>query len=164
MAEVKSSHLPAFASVTTLFFTWGFVTSNNDPLIAALKASFSLSYTEALLTQLVFFAAYGFVSIPAAALINRVGAVRWFTFGRVVDAVPGERFSLTIHFGPIPISLWTYDFAPSSGGGCEVTESWTDHRPAAFRALFRPFFGDRTRRNLAGIHTTLLRLKSAAEA
>ncbi|MGW1345535.1 SRPBCC family protein [Kribbella sp. NPDC002412] len=95
---------------------------------------------------------------------NRVGAVRWFTFGRVVDAVPGERFSFTIHFGPIPISLWTYDFAPSSGGGCEVTESWTDHRPAAFRALFRPFFGDRTRRNLAGIHTTLLRLKSAAEA
>lgn len=65
----------AFITVTTLFFAWGFITSNNDPLIASLKASFSLSYTEALLTQLVFFAAYGFMSLPAATLINRVGPV-----------------------------------------------------------------------------------------
>jgi len=67
---------PAFLSVTTLFFAWGFITSNNDPLIASLKASFSLSYTEALMTQLVFFAAYGFMSLPAASLLNRVGSVR----------------------------------------------------------------------------------------
>ena len=94
---------------------------------------------------------------------NRVGAVRWFTFGRVVDAVPGERFSFSIHFGPVPISLWTYDFA-SLDAGCQVTESWTDHRPAALRALFRPLFGDRTRRNDRGIKVTLERLKAAAEA
>jgi FHS family L-fucose permease-like MFS transporter len=74
--KAKLSAVPAFASVTTLFFAWGFITSNNDPLIATLKASFRLSYTEALLTQLVFFAAYGFMSIPAAALLNRAGAVR----------------------------------------------------------------------------------------
>jgi FHS family L-fucose permease-like MFS transporter len=66
----------AFVSVTTLFFAWGFITSNNDPLIASLKASFHLTYTEALMTQLVFFAAYGFMSFPAAALLNRVGSVR----------------------------------------------------------------------------------------
>ena len=94
---------------------------------------------------------------------NRVRAVRWFTFGRVVDAVPGQRFSFSIHFGPIPISLWSYDFQ-AVGSGCEVTESWTDHRPVPFRLLFRPFFGDRTPRNVDGIHTTLQRLKSAAEA
>jgi len=76
MSSAKRSHVAAFASVTTLFFAWGFITSNNDPLIATLKASFSLTYTEALFTQLVFFAAYGFMSIPAAALLNRVGAVR----------------------------------------------------------------------------------------
>jgi len=63
-------------TVTTLFLAWGFITSNNDPLIASLKASFSLSYTEALMTQLVFFAAYGFVSLPAATLISRVGSVK----------------------------------------------------------------------------------------
>ncbi|MFG1812189.1 SRPBCC family protein [Kribbella sp. NPDC049174] len=98
---------------------------------------------------------------------NRVGAVRWFTFGRVVDAVPGQRFSFSIHFGPIPVSDWSYDFTGAFAGaeaGCEVTESWTDRRPAVFRLLFRPFFGDRTARNVEGIHTTLQRLKSAAEA
>ena len=66
----------AFLSVTTLFFAWGFITSNNDPLIASLKASFSLTYTEALMTQLVSFAAYGIMSLPAAALLNRLGALR----------------------------------------------------------------------------------------
>ncbi|MFA5989599.1 MAG: MFS transporter [Sphingomonas sp.] len=62
--------------MTTLFLSWGFITSNNDPLIASLKASFNLSYSEALMTQLVFFAAYGFMSLPAALLISRVGSVR----------------------------------------------------------------------------------------
>ena len=94
---------------------------------------------------------------------NRVGAVRWFTFGRVVDAVPGQIFAFEIRFGPIPISLWSYTFK-TVGSGCEVTESWTDHRPTVLRLLFRPLFGDRTRRNVDGIHTTLRRLKSAAEA
>jgi len=93
---------------------------------------------------------------------NRVGAVRWFTFGRVVDADPGCRFAFSIHFGPIPISLWAYDFTPTATG-CEVTESWTDHRPAVLRTLFRPIFGNRTPRNVHGIHTTLARLKTAAE-
>jgi FHS family L-fucose permease-like MFS transporter len=51
--------LLAFAAVTTLFFAWGFITSNNDPLIVTLRAAFSLNYTEALLTQIVFFLANG---------------------------------------------------------------------------------------------------------
>jgi len=93
---------------------------------------------------------------------NRVGAIRWFTFGRVVDAVPAERFAFSIHFGPIPISLWAYDFT-ATPSGCRVTESWTDHRPALLRALFRPLFGNRVPRNADGIHTTLRRLKAAAE-
>ncbi|MFC6155942.1 SRPBCC family protein [Kribbella jiaozuonensis] len=93
---------------------------------------------------------------------NRAGAVRWFTFGRVVAAEPGRRFAFSIHFGPIPISLWDYEFTPTATG-CEVTESWTDHRPRVLRALFRPIFGNRTPRNADGIHTTLTRLKSTAE-
>lgn len=76
MGRYLSGISAAFVSVTTLFFAWGFITSNNDPLIASLKASFHLSYTEALMTQLVFFAAYGFMSFPAAALLNKVGSVR----------------------------------------------------------------------------------------
>lgn len=83
-------------------------------------------------------------SAPAGVVgHNRIGAVRWFTFGRVVGADPGRRFAFSIHFGPIPISLWAYDFT-ATATGCEVTESWTDHRPATLRLPFRPFFGNRT--------------------
>jgi FHS family L-fucose permease-like MFS transporter len=67
--------LLAFSAVTTLFFAWGFITSNNDPLIVALRAAFSLNYTEALLTQIVFFLASGLLSLPAAWLMSRVGPV-----------------------------------------------------------------------------------------
>lgn len=82
-AAVKSTGVSAaFLSVTTLFFAWGFITSNNDPLIASLKASFSLTYTEALMTQLVSFAAYGIMSLPAAVLLNRLGA-----FGSILIAL-----------------------------------------------------------------------------
>src|SRR5262245_7062579 len=62
-----------FATVTTLFFMWGFITVSVDPLIAALKAIFELNYAEAMLTQFAFFMAYFVVSLPAAALIARLG-------------------------------------------------------------------------------------------
>lgn len=76
MVRHLSGFSAAFATVTTLFFAWGFIASNNDPLIASLKASFHLSYTEALMVQLVSFAAYGVMSFPAAALLERVGPFR----------------------------------------------------------------------------------------
>lgn len=66
----------AFISVTILFFAWGFIASNNDPLLTALKAVFNLTWSEALLTQFVSFIASGLISLPAAALINRIGAVK----------------------------------------------------------------------------------------
>ncbi len=62
-----------FVTVITLFFMWGFITVSVDPLIAALKAIFQLNYAEAMLTQFAFFMAYFVVSLPAAALIARLG-------------------------------------------------------------------------------------------
>ena len=76
MKQQLSGVSAAFLSVTTLFFAWGFIASNNDPLIASLKASFSLNYTEAMATQLVSFAAYGIMSFPAAILLGRLGSLR----------------------------------------------------------------------------------------
>ena len=75
VAKKETQRTLAFAAVTTLFFSWGFITSNNDPLIVALRAAFHLDYTEALLTQIVFFLAYGLLSLPAAWLTSRIGAV-----------------------------------------------------------------------------------------
>ena len=62
--------------VFALFFVFGGITSLNDILIPKLKALFSLSYAEVMLVQSAFFAAYFIVSIPAAALVKRIGYMR----------------------------------------------------------------------------------------
>lgn len=66
----------AFASVTALFFGWGFITSLVDPLVAAVKSIFSLSNVEAQLSAFAFFIAYAVVSLPAAFLVGRLRQVR----------------------------------------------------------------------------------------
>jgi MFS transporter, FHS family, L-fucose permease len=63
----------AFIAVTALFFTWGFITSMIDPLIPAVRAIFSLNYTEGLLTQFAFFMAYGVLSLPGGMIVARFG-------------------------------------------------------------------------------------------
>ena len=64
---------PAFATVTTLFFMWGFVTATIDPLVPGVRSVFSLSYAESMLTQFAFFLAYGVVSLPAALVLEKLG-------------------------------------------------------------------------------------------
>ena len=69
-----SPHLQAF--VFALFFAFGGITSLNDVIIPKLKALFTLTYGEVMLVQSAFFAAYFVVSIPAAALVRRIGYMR----------------------------------------------------------------------------------------
>lgn len=76
MPTSNRGSLIAFVSVTTLFFAWGFITNLIDPLIPAVKEIFSLSYTEAFLTQFAFFIAYGIFSLPGGALVQRTGYTR----------------------------------------------------------------------------------------
>jgi FHS family L-fucose permease-like MFS transporter len=76
MSDRAHGQRAAFASITTLFFAWGFITATVDPLIAALKTIYSLSYAEVMLTQFAFFMAYGVVSLPAAPLVRRLGYAR----------------------------------------------------------------------------------------
>ncbi|HEY5339264.1 MAG TPA: glucose/galactose MFS transporter [Rhizomicrobium sp.] len=72
----KSGFNPAFATVTTLFFLWGFITASIDPLVPSVRAVFSLSYTESMLTQFAFFLAYGVISLPAAFVLEKLGYAR----------------------------------------------------------------------------------------
>jgi MFS transporter, FHS family, L-fucose permease len=88
----------AFASITTLFFAWGFITASVDPLIAALKAIFSLTYREAGLTQFAFFIAYGVVSLPAAALVRRTGYPSAIVIALAVMIVGCLVIPLAAHF------------------------------------------------------------------
>ncbi len=62
--------------VFALFFIFGGITSLNDVLIPKLKSLFTLSYADVMLVQFAFFAAYFIISIPAAAIVKRVGYMR----------------------------------------------------------------------------------------
>lgn len=72
----SNKRAPAFATVTTLFFMWGFATASIDPLVPSVKAVFSLTYAESMLTQFAWFLAYGVVSVPAAFVLERMGYAR----------------------------------------------------------------------------------------
>jgi MFS transporter, FHS family, L-fucose permease len=74
-----SSDLQAF--IFALFFAFGGITSLNDVLIPKLKSLFTLSYGEVMLVQSAFFAAYFIISIPAAALVRRIGYMRSASVG-----------------------------------------------------------------------------------
>ncbi|MEA1675029.1 sugar MFS transporter [Nitrospirillum sp. BR 11163] len=70
--------------VVMLFFAWGFATSIVDAVIPKLKEQFSLNYTEAMLVQFAFFLAYFVVSVPAGALLARLGYLRGIVAGLVI--------------------------------------------------------------------------------
>ena len=67
--------------VMALFFIFGGITSLNDVIIPKLKELFTLSYTEAMLVQFCFFAAYLLVGIPGAMIVKRVGYMRGAVIG-----------------------------------------------------------------------------------
>ena len=69
--------------VFALFFIFGGITSLNDVLIPKLKELFTLNYMQAMLVQTAFFAAYAFISIPAAALVKLLGYMRGAVFGLI---------------------------------------------------------------------------------
>jgi len=62
--------------VFALFFVFGGITSLNDVLIPKLKDLFTLNNAEVLLVQSAFFAAYFLVSLPASAIVKRIGYMR----------------------------------------------------------------------------------------
>src|ERR1700722_18378981 len=73
--------------VFALFFAFGGITSLNDVLIPKLKELFTLTYGEVMLVQSAFFAAYFIISIPAAALVRRIGYMRSAVVGLLTMTV-----------------------------------------------------------------------------
>ncbi len=75
------SYAGALATVTTLFFMWGFLTCLNDILVPHLKAIFDLNYTRVMLIQFAFFGAYFIFSLPSAKIIDWIGYQRSMVAG-----------------------------------------------------------------------------------
>jgi len=80
----SQNNLFALTALTSLFFMWGFITCLNDILIPHLKNVFSLSYAQAMLIQFCFFGAYFLVSVPAGAIVKRIGYKYGIVLGLII--------------------------------------------------------------------------------
>ncbi len=86
-AAQQSNYTFPLVALTTLFFMWGFITCLNDILIPHLKNVFSLNYAQAMMIQFCFFFAYFVCSVPAGALVKRVGYKSGIVLGLVVAGI-----------------------------------------------------------------------------
>jgi len=86
-APESPNYTPALVVLTSLFFMWGFITCLNDILIPHLKQLFTLNYTQVMLIQFTFFAAYFVVSLPSGFVVEAVGYQRGIVIGLITAGV-----------------------------------------------------------------------------
>ena len=94
-----------FPFMLALFFTWGLATVLVDIITPKLKSLFALSYAEATLTQFCFFLAYAVISLPAGAVVARIGYIRGLVLGLLVMALGGLLFTPAAKIGIYPLFL-----------------------------------------------------------
>ena len=85
--STRQSYGAPLATVTTLFFMWGFLTCLNDILVPHLKSIFDLNYARVMLIQFAFFGAYFIFSIPSAKIIDWMGYQRSMVVGLLTMGV-----------------------------------------------------------------------------
>ncbi len=113
-ANNGTNYTPALSILTSLFFMWGFLTALNDILIPHLKAVFSLNYTEAMLVQFVFFAAYFIVSLPSGLIVEKIGYKRGIVIGLITAGIGCLAFYPAASIRSYPIFLTAF-FILASG-------------------------------------------------
>ena len=82
----------ALTTLATIFFMWGFATVLNDTLVPHLKSVFQLNYAQSLLVQFIFYLAYLLMSLPWAALLERIGYKRSIVVGLTIMAAGSALF------------------------------------------------------------------------
>ena len=86
--EITGNTRSALSAMTTIFFMWGFLTVlNGDILVPHLKSAFSLTHSQSLFLQFLFFIAYLVMSVPAARVLAAIGYKRSIVLGLVIMAV-----------------------------------------------------------------------------
>ncbi len=96
---------------------------------------------------------------------SRRGWRRWTTTAEVTEATPGQRISWKVTYWTRPVAHWIYEFEEFEAGRTIVTERSLDQRGPVLRRVSALVTGtnDRAARNNETMHTTLARLKAAAE-
>jgi MFS transporter, FHS family, L-fucose permease len=100
-----ASYTRPLAIVTTLFFTWGFLTCLNDILVPHLKSIFDLSYARVMLVQFAFFSAYFLFSLPWARFVNRIGHQKTMVVGLLTMACGAFLFLPAASLASFPLFL-----------------------------------------------------------
>ena len=95
----------ALATVTTLFYMWGFLTCLNDILVPHLKSIFDLNYRQSQLVQFAFFGAYAVFSIPSAKVIDWIGYQRSMVAGLLTMGVGAFLFVPAASAASYPLFL-----------------------------------------------------------
>ncbi|MCJ2134932.1 sugar MFS transporter [Methylobacterium sp. J-026] len=113
-AQEQVSARPALSLLASLFFMWGFITVINNTLLPHLRSVFDLDYTQTTLIESVWFIAYFVASMPAAALIARVGYQRALVIGLGIMAAGTLGMVLASHRVSFAITL-TALFVIASG-------------------------------------------------
>ncbi|RYZ73887.1 MAG: sugar MFS transporter, partial [Proteobacteria bacterium] len=94
----RGSTIRSLVFLASLFFIFGFLTCMNDILVPHLKGLFTLSYTEAVLIQFAFFAAYFIFSIPSSNYCERVGYKTALVVGLGITALGAFGFLASASF------------------------------------------------------------------
>ncbi|HEV2468974.1 MAG TPA: sugar MFS transporter [Candidatus Sulfotelmatobacter sp.] len=99
------SYIAPLATVTTLFFMWGFLTCLNDILVPHLKSIFDLNYAKSQLIQFAFFGAYAIFSIPSARIVDWIGYQRSMVAGLLTMGVGAFLFVPAASAASYPLFL-----------------------------------------------------------
>ena len=114
MNDRSASPRTALIVATTLFFMWGFITVLNDVLIPHLKSLFTLTYTQVMLVQFIFFGAYFVMSLPAGKVVGRFGYRGGIVLGLVVSGIGALLFIPAAQWVSYPVFLFAF-FVLASG-------------------------------------------------
>ena len=95
----------AMAVLSVIFLTWGALTSLNDVLIPHLKAVFEMNYAQTMLIQFTFFGAYFLMSLPAGAVVSRIGYKASIVAGLLVAAAGALMFHPAAALPSYPLFL-----------------------------------------------------------
>ena len=106
--STNKSYKSALIFLTTLFFLWGFITVLVDSLVPRLKDVFEMSYAKTVLVQFAFFTAFFVVSVPAGAILSKIGYRKGIVLGLIVMALGCLLFYPAAEFRNFTIFLIGY--------------------------------------------------------
>jgi MFS transporter, FHS family, L-fucose permease len=101
----RSSTLLPMMIIGVLFFTMGFFTWLNGPLISFVKVAFTLDDINAFLVPFAFYVSYFVLALPAGAVLKRTGMKKGMVLGLFIMAIGAALFGEFVRIRIYPGAL-----------------------------------------------------------